>query len=306
MRVIVAGLGVQGKKRVAIAGDRRGRHGRPGRARGTVYGRRAGAARVTTTPPWSARPTAPSRQLLRYLLDHGKHVLVEKPMPGTPGEIGRLGALARSRGVACYTAYNHRFEPHIARLKQVLEAGTLGPGLPGPVLLRQRHRGRRPCGRSGATAVWVFSPTSARTCSTWRSFSSVRSRSTPRSSSGASTGSRTARATTCSFGARGMPVLADGGDAPVVAEHLPPRPLRRARKRPHPLPLQVGSELALRAEARAPERQAHRGGRTRSSRRTRPGRSSTSTSRQLCRTGGTNLANDALIAGALDDARARR
>jgi predicted dehydrogenase len=124
MRVIVAGMGVQGKKRVAVAGDDvvAAVDPVPGAARYADVSQvplgEYDAALVCT--PDSAKP-----ELLRYLLGHGKHVMVEKPMPGG-AQIGALEALARSRGVACYTAYNHRFEPHIARLKQVLEAGTLG------------------------------------------------------------------------------------------------------------------------------------------------------------------------------------
>jgi predicted dehydrogenase len=125
MRVLVAGLGVQGKKRVAIAGadvvatvdpiNSAARHAAVEQVPLGDYD----AALVCT-------PDGAKHALLGYLLDHGKHVLVEKPMPGTPGQIRELSALARSRGAACYTAYNHRFEPHIARLKQVLEAGTIG------------------------------------------------------------------------------------------------------------------------------------------------------------------------------------
>lgn len=125
MRVIVAGMGVQGKKRVAVAGDDvvATVDPVPGAARYTDVAQvplvEYDAALLCT--PDSAKP-----ELLRYLLGHGKHVLVEKPMPGGVAQIAELESLARSRGVACYTAYNHRFEPHIARLKQVLDAGTLG------------------------------------------------------------------------------------------------------------------------------------------------------------------------------------
>jgi scyllo-inositol 2-dehydrogenase (NADP+) len=125
MRVTVVGMGVQGTKRVAVAGDdvvatvdpvsSAARYKDIAQVPLGDYD----AALVCT--PDSAKP-----ELLRYLLGHGKHVLVEKPMSGGVAQIGALEALARSRGVACYTAYNHRFEPHIARLKQVLEAGTLG------------------------------------------------------------------------------------------------------------------------------------------------------------------------------------
>jgi len=125
MRVVVAGLGVQGKKRVAIAGTDVVATVDP-----VATAARYTAIEQVPVADYDAAlvctPDGAKPELLDYLLAHGKHVLVEKPMPGTPGQIRDLDALARSRGVACYTAYNHRFEPHIARLKQTLEAGTLG------------------------------------------------------------------------------------------------------------------------------------------------------------------------------------
>jgi predicted dehydrogenase len=125
MRVLVAGLGVQGKKRIAIAGE----------DVVTTVDPMAAAARYTAVEQVPlgdydaalvCTPDGAKHELLGYLLAHGKHALVEKPMPGPAGQIRALEALARSHGAACYTAYNHRFEPHIARLKQVLEADTIG------------------------------------------------------------------------------------------------------------------------------------------------------------------------------------
>ena len=65
--------------------------------------------------------------LLRYLLSNGKHVLVEKPLLAEDDTVlGELAELAQHQGVVCYTGYNHRFEPHVVRLKKLLTASTLG------------------------------------------------------------------------------------------------------------------------------------------------------------------------------------
>jgi predicted dehydrogenase len=40
--------------------------------------------------------------------------------------LGRLAELASARRAVCYTAYNHRFEPHFIRMKEVIESGALG------------------------------------------------------------------------------------------------------------------------------------------------------------------------------------
>lgn len=125
MRVIVLGLGVQGHKRRAAAG------------RSCVavvdpvhpdadYRHVADVPRGDYDGALVCTPDEPKQELLSYLLGHGKHVLVEKPLAGTPEELEVLGTLARKHGVTCYTAYNHRFEPHFVRMKQVMEEGTLG------------------------------------------------------------------------------------------------------------------------------------------------------------------------------------
>jgi predicted dehydrogenase len=72
-------------------------------------------------------PDEPKVEVLEYLLGHGKHVLVEKPLWAKQDEeIRRLEALARQNRAVCYTAYNHRFEPHYVRMRKVIESGVLG------------------------------------------------------------------------------------------------------------------------------------------------------------------------------------
>jgi predicted dehydrogenase len=125
MRVVVAGLGVQGKKRLAVAGADVVATVDPVAA-GALYSTLEEVPLGDYDAALVCTPDGAKHELLGYLLERGKHVLVEKPMPGGADQIRALEALARARRVACYTAYNHRFEPHIARLKQVLEAGTIG------------------------------------------------------------------------------------------------------------------------------------------------------------------------------------
>jgi scyllo-inositol 2-dehydrogenase (NADP+) len=72
-------------------------------------------------------PDQPKADLLRYALGHGKHVLVEKPLwVENDSEIRELAQLARNRNVVCYTAYNHRFEPHFVRMRDLIASGELG------------------------------------------------------------------------------------------------------------------------------------------------------------------------------------
>jgi scyllo-inositol 2-dehydrogenase (NADP+) len=126
MRVVVAGLGVQGKKRLAIARSD---------AVATVdpVSPAAQFRRIEDVPRDSydavlvCTPDQVKIPLLTHLLTHGKHVLVEKPLVAeSEGELLKLKALAQANRAVCYTAYNHRFEPHILRLKQILDSGSLG------------------------------------------------------------------------------------------------------------------------------------------------------------------------------------
>ena len=126
MRVIVVGLGIQGRKRLAVAGAD---------AVGTVdpVCDKADFTRVQDVPlklydtALVCTPDGPKVELLAYLLGHGKHVLVEKPLVASENdELERLKALAARSGAVCYTAYNHRFEPHLATVKQLLDADRIG------------------------------------------------------------------------------------------------------------------------------------------------------------------------------------
>jgi predicted dehydrogenase len=125
MRVAIIGLGVQGRKRRAIAGEEVVAVIDPVAAE-------VDFKKIEELPLDSydaACVCVPDQEklvILRHLLRHGKHALVEKPLLARPDEIWELIDLARATRAACYTAYNHRFEPHIVRLKEIFSAGTLG------------------------------------------------------------------------------------------------------------------------------------------------------------------------------------
>lgn len=126
MRVIVVGLGIQGRKRLAVAGPDTVATVDP-----AIPGANYSAIEDVPLKAYDAAlvctPDEPKEKLLAYLLEHGKHVLVEKPLLARNSEtLRRLAAIAERTGTVCYTAYNHRFEPHLASVKQLLDAGTIG------------------------------------------------------------------------------------------------------------------------------------------------------------------------------------
>jgi scyllo-inositol 2-dehydrogenase (NADP+) len=126
VRVVVVGLGVQGQKRRKFAGHDYVSCVDP------VH-RDADYKSIEEVPLASfdaalvCVPDEPKVGLLTYLLGHGKSVLVEKPLWAERVEdVAALQELARKSGVVCYTAYNHRFEPHFVRMRDLIASGVLG------------------------------------------------------------------------------------------------------------------------------------------------------------------------------------
>ena len=126
MRVAVVGLGVQGHKRREVAGLE---------AVATVdpVHPQAQFKRIEDVPLGTydaalvCTPDAAKIGLLTYLLSSRKHLLVEKPLfAEDSAALVALKALAEKNRVTCYTAYNHRFEPHFVRMKALLDSGRLG------------------------------------------------------------------------------------------------------------------------------------------------------------------------------------
>ena len=126
MRVIIVGFGVQGQKRLAAAGE-------DSVAVVDPIWPEAQYKRVEDVPLDSydaallCIPDGPKIEIITYLLQNKKHLLVEKPLfAADTTDLHKLEQLAEKNGVTCYTAYNHRFEPHFVRMKEVLDSGRLG------------------------------------------------------------------------------------------------------------------------------------------------------------------------------------
>lgn len=126
MRIIVVGLGVQGHKRRTFAGT-------DFVASVDPFNQSAEYKAIEDVPLSSydaallCVPDEPKIDLIQYLLQNSKHVLVEKPLwAPSDEEIQNLQALARKKGVFCYTAYNHRFEPHFVKMRDLISSGELG------------------------------------------------------------------------------------------------------------------------------------------------------------------------------------
>lgn len=126
MRIIVVGLGVQGEKRRRVAGSEFIAAVDPEKAEAD-YRRIQDVPLTTFDAALVCVPDSSKIEILTYLLKNNKHVLVEKPLWAIEVEaLIQLAALANSKNLICYTAYNHRFEPHFVRMKEVIQSGELG------------------------------------------------------------------------------------------------------------------------------------------------------------------------------------
>jgi scyllo-inositol 2-dehydrogenase (NADP+) len=126
MRVIVVGLGVQGHKRQRFAGadfvasvDTNNRQANFSDIQKVALDSYDAALLCT--------PDSAKLELLDYLVSHGKHALVEKPLvAGDDAALKKLQQQARAKKVVICTAYNHRFEPHFVRMRDLVASGALG------------------------------------------------------------------------------------------------------------------------------------------------------------------------------------
>jgi predicted dehydrogenase len=126
MRVVVAGLGVQGYKRRKFAGVDYVCAVDP-------INPEADFLALPQVPldrydaVLACIPDQPKLELLSYCIAHGKHVLVEKPLwTNRESDLLELERKAKEIGVVIYTAYNHRFEPHYLRMRDLIASGELG------------------------------------------------------------------------------------------------------------------------------------------------------------------------------------
>jgi len=126
MRVIVVGLGVQGNKRKHFSDN-------DFIASVDPLNINANYRTIEEVPlndydaVLACIPDEPKYKIVKYCLENKKHVLVEKPLWAIDDQqIIELEQLAIKNKVLCYTAYNHRFEPHFIKMRDLIVSGELG------------------------------------------------------------------------------------------------------------------------------------------------------------------------------------
>ncbi|WP_337286655.1 Gfo/Idh/MocA family oxidoreductase [Candidatus Methylomirabilis sp.] len=79
-------------------------------------------------------PTTFHKDMSIEAMKHGKHVICEKPLAGTPEDAEEMLSVARAQGVKLMTNFNHRRHDHIQRAKEIVDRGLIGC----PVFIRGR------------------------------------------------------------------------------------------------------------------------------------------------------------------------
>ena len=126
MKIIIVGMGVQGHKRQNIAGKDVVAIVDPVFTEAT-YDHIEDVPLRDFDAALLCIPDEPKISIIEYLLLNKKHVLVEKPLfAANPSDLLRLKVLAEENSITCYTAYNHRFEPHFMKMKNLIDSGFLG------------------------------------------------------------------------------------------------------------------------------------------------------------------------------------
>jgi scyllo-inositol 2-dehydrogenase (NADP+) len=126
MKTIILGLGVQGRKRKPLLRDDFYAYVDP-------FNDKADFKSAYDVPLEKYKnamlciPDNAKVELIKYFLKNKKNVLVEKPLtPNSLNELIEIKNCAEQNLVTCYTAYNHRFEPHIKKMKKLIHSGKLG------------------------------------------------------------------------------------------------------------------------------------------------------------------------------------
>ena len=125
MRTIIVGMGVQGEKRKKFLG------------KDYKYSidkfKKADFKTIYQVPldDYDAVlvcvPENEKLKIINYSIKNKKHVLIEKPFLVKKNKILKnIEKIAQKNKVVCYTAYNHRFEPNIIKMKRLIESKKLG------------------------------------------------------------------------------------------------------------------------------------------------------------------------------------
>jgi scyllo-inositol 2-dehydrogenase (NADP+) len=71
-------------------------------------------------------PDKKKYKIIKYLAKNKKNIFVEKPLIESHKKLIELKKIIKKNNICYYTAYNHRFEPHIINIKKILKKKIFG------------------------------------------------------------------------------------------------------------------------------------------------------------------------------------
>ena len=125
MRVVIAGMGVQGQKRKRILGKE---------FKYSVDKFKRADYRFIDQVPLEEYdvvivcvPDDAKLKIIKFCLENKKHILIEKPFLIPNLKTAQyMEKKIKEKKIICYTAYNHRFEPHFKKMKELIDSKVLG------------------------------------------------------------------------------------------------------------------------------------------------------------------------------------
>ena len=127
MKVVVVGLGTQGKKRIKFLTPKELI------AKVDPFNKNADYKFLFDVPlkdydtVFLCIQDDLKEQMIDYCVKNNKNILVEKPLIlKNLDNLNKINKILNRKKLILYSAYNHRFEPHFITLKKIIEKKTLG------------------------------------------------------------------------------------------------------------------------------------------------------------------------------------
>lgn len=125
MRTLIVGMGVQGKKRKKFCYDDFVGFVDPFNAEADYkYLKEVPVDKYDAV--LACVPDKTKDELIDYCIINNKHMLIEKPIVLSGDKFDFISRIIREKQIILYPAYNHRFEPHFQKMKELLASKQLG------------------------------------------------------------------------------------------------------------------------------------------------------------------------------------
>ena len=127
MKILIVGLGVQGKKRKNLLNKNLFFASVDNKNKDADFKKIEEAPLKKYDSVFICTPDSEKIKILKYCLKNKKNALIEKPLiSNSESEIRELEKKAKKSNLVFYSAYNHRFEPHFINIKKIISSKAIG------------------------------------------------------------------------------------------------------------------------------------------------------------------------------------